>query len=341
METKLEFAPSKEIKWGTRKCQGITKSTRRPCTKGAYWQVQKDKDMVFYMCAKCSKFYPSRIELKRETAKEKKARQSESKAANDVEVAKAQAKNQEQKLRGNLVLTRIVGMRGQPVQKKGFLMVFPNFYHQNRSDGFGCSSLSPMHPEKVEHGQPGLPPASCVENFHQGIKFLAPEAEPEDKGTRIPGGTARPGKTFEASRLRMFEDEKPHRHKLEKGDICICSVWIDKSKHVHYLDRVQARQFYCAFYSRQVLKRADFKTLLDKLDSGINMQLVGYDAYSSEKLKGVNTNDEKNYDKIVDAIYETYKDGSVPFGHEWVLFTMLLIRDQSKWPWIVYKTFDY
>lgn len=343
----LDFAPSDKVKvkWGTRKCQGTTKSTGKKCDNGAYWEVQENRETensIMYLCAKCSNpMKDRRIELKRESKKEKRQRQLESRAAVDIDVDRYQAKNQEHKLRGNLVLTRFLGTRKQPVQKKGYLMVFPNFKDQNRVEGFGCASLSPKFPGLVEHGQPGLPAAKCVENFHQGIKFLAKEAEPEDKGTRIPGGTARPAKTFEASRLSMFLDDEPHRHKSEKGDICISQVWIDKKGTVHCLDRVQARQFYCTFYSRQVKERADFKTLIDNMDSGINMQLIGYDAYPCEKLKGLDTNDEKNYDKIVEAIYKTYNSPFVTFGHEWVLYTMLLIRDQSKWPWIVYKTFDY
>ena len=53
----------------------------------------------------------------------------------------------------------------------GYLNVFPNYNHENRKDGYGCPSLSPMILFPVDHGQPVLPVAQNLENFHQGNKF--------------------------------------------------------------------------------------------------------------------------------------------------------------------------
>lgn len=52
----------------------------------------------------------------------------------------------------------------------GYINIFPNFKHGNRRDGIGLPSLSPKSIGPVDHGQPGLPLALNLENFHQGNK---------------------------------------------------------------------------------------------------------------------------------------------------------------------------
>jgi hypothetical protein len=62
-------------------------------------------------------------------------------------------------------------MMKNPEHIEGFLKVFPNYKHQNRQDGFGCMKLSPKYLGPVDHGQPDLPPALNIENFHQYVTF--------------------------------------------------------------------------------------------------------------------------------------------------------------------------
>jgi hypothetical protein len=91
----------------------------------------------------------------------------------------------------------------EPEHHKGFLKVFPNFKHQGRKDGYGCKSLSPMYLGPVHHGQPGLPAAENIENFHQGSKCF--EEETDEEGN--------PSEVYVENRLKFYKDPIPHRHK--------------------------------------------------------------------------------------------------------------------------------
>jgi len=56
------------------------------------------------------------------------------------------------------------------------------------------------------------------------------------------------------------------------------------------------------------------------LSEGVNLQIVGYDGY-----------------EVTRSLIDHYKDPSVPFGHELVLFTLLTEPNSQQYPWIVYK----
>ena len=81
--------------------------------------------------------------------------------------------------------------------------------------------------------------------------------------------------------------------------------------------------FYCAFYENIVKNLDDFKILQEKINNGYNLQICGYDAYD------VNTD-----------IETCYKDTKKQFGHELVLYTML-VYPQEEYPWKKYKTEEY
>ncbi len=55
--------------------------------------------------------------------------------------------------------------------KSGYLKVYPNFKHASKKDGFGCNTLSPMYLGPVHHGQPNLPVAKNIENFHVSFNY--------------------------------------------------------------------------------------------------------------------------------------------------------------------------
>ena len=59
------------------------------------------------------------------------------------EIEEARILNQSLNKLGNVIVCKMKMMKS-PDYNKGYLNVFPNFKHQFRTDGFGCSSLSPM-----------------------------------------------------------------------------------------------------------------------------------------------------------------------------------------------------
>jgi hypothetical protein len=216
-----------------------------------------------------------------------------------------------QKKRGSVIVTKLVGHT--PEDHPGYLKVFPNNKMQNRKDGFGCCSLSPMRLGPVNHGQPGLPPCLNLENFHQGNKCFALEADDNEE----------PAPLFDEMRLAYYEDKEPHRHKY-KGKKPLYSVWVDKQGKIHKVEYITSRQFYCIFYERLTENNEDLKKLRQMLDDGINLQIVGYDGRAVGHR----------------SIEQEYLDPAAPFGHELVLYTLLTHKPED-YPWRKYKTFDF
>lgn len=83
---------------------------------------------------------------------------------------------------------------------------------------------------------------------------------------------------------------------------------------------VQSRYFYCHFYEQLAKETVDFKKLQHYLDEGINLRIVGYDGYNVTK-----------------DLYTHYTDPTKAFGHELVLYSLLVIANPSDYPWNVYK----
>lgn len=207
----------------------------------------------------------------------------------------------------------------------GFINVFPNFLHKNRKDGIGLPSLSPKAIGPVAHGQPGLPNSINLENFHQGNKVFPTEVE-----TDAVTGKTKPSVAFYELREKMYLDAEPHRHKQaatsvvgKNKNIPLYSVWVDKDGTEHHIDYFTSRQFYCHFYERATITNSDYQMLVEKVGSGYNLRIVGYDGYAVTK-----------------TLDEHYRDTSRPFGHEMVLYAMLTAKPED-WPWRKYKTFEY
>lgn len=189
--------------------------------------------------------------------------------------------------------------------KHAYLNVFPNYRHANRLDGYGCSTLSPMKLGPVVHGMPGLPNALNLENFWQQSKRFASETDDQ----------------FRANRIKGFNDEVPHRHKIQ-GVKPLYWSWIDKDGEEHKLNYLESRQIYCTWYARLVSTMPEFYHLKDLLANGTSLRIVGYDAWPIE-----------------DDVDSAYQDISKPFGHERVLYTML-VTQEVEWPWVKNKTLD-
>jgi len=218
---------------------------------------------------------------------------------------------------GNVILSKMYMMK-DPEYVKGFLKVFPNYKHQNRIDGYGCMRLSPMYLGPIKHGQPGLPDALNLENFHQANKVFPWEVD--ENGN--------PSPIYYENKHKMYLDPKPHRHKFmgKNKNSPVYSIWVDKSGQEHRLNYIESRQFYCNFYERLASAQEDYQRLYQMIREGYNLQICGYDAYP--------------VDPTPKAIEKAYLDPSKPFGHELVLYTMLILPIET-YPWRKYKTFDF
>lgn len=201
----------------------------------------------------------------------------------------------------------------------GFHNVFPNFKHQNRKDGFGCAALSPMSLGPIIHGMKDFPDAMNLENYYQGAKIYASELEANNitqKSRQI--------------RVKMYEDTTPYRHKTkypgmkEKSRIPEFSVYYTlSSNEERRYTYLQSRYFYCHWYEKLACKTEDFNRLVESLENGYNLQILGYDGYNFP------CHDED----VVEGLWRCYNDTQRPFGHEMVLFTLLTGLDESDYPW--------
>jgi len=206
-------------------------------------------------------------------------------------------------LLGSVVLQRFF-FRRAVVQQPDRLIVFPNNRHANRKDGIGMATLSPMQLGPVHHLQPGFPPALSLENFWQGSKRFAHETEEE----------------FSAAKRSAFLDPIPHRHKA-KGLKPLYWSWVSPvTGEEHRLGVVEAQQFYCRFYQLLVEPLEEYQRLA-AMALEHRLTLCGHDALPiSPPTK--------------EGILAAYRDTSASFGHERVLFAMLVLRlNPAGYPW--------
>lgn len=291
--------------YGESSCTATTRSG--PCKNKTYYVCDNQ-----YVCGVHSR-NKLRIELPKRSASDKRQLLND-KITNELTlIEEIQSLNLKNNKRGDLIISRLQ-MRKEVEHIDGFYRVFPNFRHQNRLDGFGCSALSPMSLGPVDHGQPNLPPSKNLENFHQGSKVYSMELD----------SNGNPSNLYVENRLKFYLDPIPHRHKYP-GNTPVYFIWIDRNGKEHKLNYIQSRQFYCNFYERLVVQQPDFIKLRDMLDSGINLQICGYDGYP------INSKEE---------IEREYLNSRYPFGHERMLYALLTL-EESEYPWRKYKTFDF
>jgi len=218
--------------------------------------------------------------------------------------------------KGALTVSKLRMMR-EPDHVDGVLNVFPNNKHQNRKDGFGCASLSPMRLGPVKHGQPGVPEALSIENYHQFNKvFPSDLVDPTN-----PLSEVKP--EFYTIRDNAYRDPVPHRHKYpqDKGvggnkNVPLYSIHVKADGTKQCYSYLKSRYFYCHQYEILAKQTEDFATLRRWLDEGRNLQIVGYDGYPVTK-----------------TLWEHYNDTGKPFGHEMVLYTLLAVENPADYPW--------
>jgi hypothetical protein len=224
--------------------------------------------------------------------------------------------NREAGRKGTLTVCKLRMMK-EADHKDGVLNVFPNNKHQNRTDGFGCASLSPMRLGPVRHLQPGVPEARTIENYHQFNKVFPPDlVDPSNHLSLV-------SPAFFTMRDAAYRDPIPHRHKYPKEggfggnkNAPLYSLHVKLDGTVQRYTYLQSRFFYCHQYELLAKQTADFAALRRKLDEGTNLQIVGYDGYPVTK-----------------SLWEHYNDTERPFGHELVLYSLLAVENPVDYPW--------
>jgi hypothetical protein len=307
--------------------KGTVSCSKEKCSNQAYYRIGDT-----FFCGTHSR-NKKRVELPRMPASINAERHRKKMEAHEASIIAATKANADAKVPGKLSLFKMRMMKSPPLVP-GYRNVFPNRLHGDRKDGLGLSKLSPKAMLDIVHGQPGLPsPASSLEHLHQGNKvypFLA-----DEKGNPTAG--------FYAVQKAMYLDRphNPHRHMTgflktqptlceEHGIVIpdgkqknapLYSLWTlpdGKQQRVTY---VESRQFYCSFYEQRALVMDEFKDLQARLARGENLILCGYDAYEPTR-----------------ALNAHYLDGSRPFGHELVLYTLLTVKEKEQYPWRVFQT---
>jgi hypothetical protein len=293
------------VYYGTKKCDKCNKNK-------AYWFTNKG-----YYCGVCSRSIKDRVELPKNEQIKQQLRDAEL-ATHNQSILDKMTYNAERKLEGIVIMTKMYMMK-DPDLIPGVLNIFPNYKHGNRKDGLGMPSLSPKWMGPIKHNQSGLPEAKSLENMFQYNKCFSNEV---DELGNIK-------QEFFNTQIKGYLDETPHRHKPNaSGNVPLFSVWKDKKGKIYRLSYIESRQIYCHYYMLFAVANENFIKLKALVKSGYNINICGYDAYTVEM-------GNKNIDEYVE---EKYLDPSKPFGHEIVLFALLLCK--NVFPWIKYKTLD-
>lgn len=297
------------IYWGEVKCEAFFRNGK-PCTNRAYYTQEGES-----RCGVHSK-KTTRLDLPKNPDAAKLL--EEARAEREIEVMRQAKVKKAKGLKGEVTVTKIRMMK-PPIYLEGYRCIFPNYRHQGRSDGFGCASLSPKSMGPIDHGMPGIPVAKNLENYHQGAKFWPFEFDEKD-GVK---------KAFKKKRKDMYRDPFPYRHKWARKEleaygknvnIPKCSIYYTKDRKERRYTYLECRYFYCHWYQRIALETNDFRALKKMMDEGISLNIVGYDGYPPS-------------DKTPEALWAHYNDTSKPFGHELVLFSLLVLEKDEDYPW--------
>lgn len=275
------------------------------CSFKAYYRISGGE----LLCGVHSRNKPRSQLLKNPLAQRNKEKAYSRWEEEDEITAKA---NRDANRKGTLTVSKL-RMRRAVDHTTGVYNVFPNYRDQYRAGGFGCSSLSPMLLGPVQHGQPGVPDSKTLENYHQFNKVFRCDME------RRAQGKVFLKKSFYEIRDNAYLDPVGHRHKYPgKKDTPVFSYHLTKKGEARWYNYVESRYFYCHQYELLAKEKEDFRALRHWLDQGYNLQIVGYDGNPAAKPGN---------------LWELYNSTEHPFGHELVLFSLLVIEDPKQYPW--------
>lgn len=164
-------------------------------------------------------------------------------------------------------------MRALPMPE-GFYIILPNNKDRGVQFGglvLGMCDLSPMQLGPVEHGQPNLPPATNIENFHQSNKVFPSEVDAY--GNPLP--------IWYTRREEGYRNPVPFRHKLgktkaehilasgcESANKPLYSIFVQRDGTERRCTYLESRVYYCTYYEQLVRQTDSYKQLVAMLESG-------------------------------------------------------------------------
>ncbi len=309
---------------------------RKGCRNRAYYRVGENVDAFW-----CGVHSKRDAQLRRELPKDPDAKRKRIDTLRVHEERIFEAKRAG--VSGLICCHRLLMMRQVPLTD-GFLNIFPNNRHAQRTDGRGMPALSPMRLGPVVHRQPGVPDALNIENYHQFSKVWPSELDGTPTGAD-PGKLPPPKASFYEARDRGYRDAEPHRHKFDPKKMEAERKNASSLAHVENRNApayalhatldgqerrftyVQSRYFYCVAYEQLAMQTPEFRQLRTWLNEGVSLQLCGYDAH------------DMGIDASPDDLYRHYCDATKPFGHERVLYALLALRNRwsEAYPWHRYR----
>ena len=311
------------VYYGETTCQA-KKANGVSCTNNAYFVVGDA-----YLCGVHSKSKPRQKLL---VNPNKKAIKEESIAQHHQSCLLTKQQNAEHNLPGQVICGKMSMMK-EVQHIAGFLSVFPNKNHGNRTDGLGIPALSPMNLGPVVHGQSGLPPAVNLENFWQASKLYPQQVLCKETDHSLCSESC-----FRKYQLEMFRNGRAERHNKFAKDaggkkvVPLGWVWTKANGETSLFSYVQSRQFYCTFYERLTRASPEYDKLVELVRDGTSVQILGYDGRKIET--------GQNKDGMKRLLEAYYLDGSAPFGHELVLVSMLVL-EKDEMPWVRHKTEEF
>lgn len=170
-------------------------------------------------------------------------------------------------------------------------------------------AITPLHADGVHPGFRAINEthqqsiATNLENYHQGSKIY-----PQD----VINGEIQ--ESFYLRRAKMMADPKPHRRALPKSQGIPIAAYFDG----YVLSYIPSRIYYITYYSQLVQLRPEYAELVSMLNSGENLQILGFDGYDPESGLPYGAN-PITYKSLEIAMYNPNR----PFGHELVLCGLL------------------
>ena len=303
---------------GETTCEGVYKNGNK-CASKAYYSEEKK-----HLCGRHSKRESRSALEKNPLAAANRIKELKQRKA---VIKQHKKKNKENGVPGKIICTKLRMMQ-MPEWEKGYMMVFPNYKHENRIDGYGCKSLSPKSIGPIDHKMKDLPIAQNLENYHQFSKVYSFELDEKNNVVK---------KSLDY-RIKWYKSDVPMRHKYptklikKYGNSCEFALYYDlvENKERRYT-YIQCRYFYCHWYELLTKDNDDLARLKKRRNRGYNLQIVGYDSFDPEIGEG---DDDSAISK---KLYKHYLDGSRPFGHELVLYTILMLKNPKQYPWNVYR----
>lgn len=201
--------------------------------------------------------------------------------------------NKSLQITGDVLYTKMKIMKTVPFVE-GYVNVFPNIKHEQRTDGLGFSSLSPKSICNIEHHQPLLSRCPTLELYYMANKVFSFDVNEEGHLTD----------EFYNRQFQLYNHLRTGTP-LSTQEV-LFHIWYDSNGEIHRLTPFETQQLHCVMYERAIRNHSDFICLQEMIQNGYNLQICGYEDFEMEK--------------------------GLPVSHEVVLYMMLALPEE-EWTW--------